>query len=96
MKKMILYQLHHYHIEADQDELNFIGEPNEKWIGVFSSEQMAEVAMNALRQQPGFRKWPHGFRLNELEVDTWNWPEGFVTTDGSGGEDDFDAPLPGS
>jgi hypothetical protein len=50
-----------------------------KLIGVYSSRAAAEVAIDRLRQQPGFRERPDDFHIDEYQVDRDHWVEGFVS-----------------
>lgn len=56
-------------------------EEDVKLIGVFSSQALAERAMEEKKNERGFRDHPHGFLVDELTVDRLQWSEGF------GGED---------
>ena len=48
-----------------------------KFIGVYSSEPLAEAAINRLKVQPGFRKFRNGFAIDHYELDADHWTEGF-------------------
>ncbi len=50
-----------------------------KLIGVYSSREAAEAAIERLRQQPGFRERPDDFHIGGYEIDRDHWVEGFVT-----------------
>lgn len=49
-----------------------------KVIGVYSSEALAEEAMDRARQLPGFADEDDGFTISPIEVDNDQWPRGFV------------------
>lgn len=49
-----------------------------KVIGVYSSRQLAEAAMERTRILPGFADEPDGFTIDEYEIDKDHWPRGFV------------------
>jgi homoserine kinase type II len=48
-----------------------------KLIGVFSSQQLAENAVNSLKTMPGFRDHLDGFHIGEHTLDETKWQEGF-------------------
>lgn len=50
-----------------------------KVIGIYSSERNAEIAVETLREQPGFRDHPRGFSIEEYTLDEDHWSEGFTT-----------------
>ena len=50
-----------------------------KLIGVYSTEELAQAAIERLREQPGFKDYPEGFHIGKNKVDRTNWREGFVT-----------------
>ena len=78
-----VYVLEHLHIlEGDRE--------NVKRIGVYSSREAAEAAINRVCNQPGFRDFPNlinpliddneeGFYIDAYELDKDHWTEGFVT-----------------
>lgn len=51
---------------------------NDKQIGVYTSKEKAEEALERVRAQPGFRDWPTGFFIDECELNKDNWDDGFV------------------
>ena len=69
---MDVFLLHHVH-EFDD------GHEDVKLIGVFSSREKAQLALDAVRQQPGFRDLPAGFEINIQTLDQVSWSEGYVT-----------------
>ena len=51
-----------------------------KLIGVFSTRERAEAAIEARRGKPGFADNPDGFEIASYVVDRDTaWPDGFVT-----------------
>lgn len=48
-----------------------------KVIGIYSSRNAAESAVERLRGKPGFRDHPEGFSIDRYEIDRDCWPEGF-------------------
>ena len=69
---MDLYSLHHVHEFGDGDE-------DVKLIGIYSSKENAEAAIERVRNQPGFREHPGGFQISRCILDKDYWTEGFVT-----------------
>ena len=67
-----VFLLHHVHEFED-------GHEDSKLIGVYSTEQRAQEALQRVRNQPGFRERPEGFVINEFRLDRHGWPEGYVT-----------------
>ena len=70
---MGLFVVQHAHeLEDGEDEV--------KMIGVYSTRENAESAVERLRLQPGFRDTPEGFCIDDYPVDKDHWAEGYVTT----------------
>ncbi len=67
-----VYVLQHVH-EADD------GAEDVKFIGVYSSRDNAQAAIARLCQAPGFSEAPDGFHVDEYQVDTDHWVEGYST-----------------
>lgn len=44
-----------------------------KSIGFFVSLEVAKSAIEKVKDQPGFRDWPEGFRIDEVEMDKIDW-----------------------
>jgi homoserine kinase type II len=51
---------------------------NAKLIGVYSSSEEAQQAVERLADQPGFRDHPDGFQFEPYEINKDHWTEGFV------------------
>ena len=49
-----------------------------KFIGVFSSKQVAESAVWRLKSEAGFAQSQSGFSIDTYEIDRIYWAEGFV------------------
>lgn len=49
-----------------------------KVIGIYSSEALAEAAVQRTRVLPGFADEPDGFTIQRYELDKDHWPRGFV------------------
>ena len=83
---MILYIVEHLHILYDDVE-------DIKFLGVFSTKEKAEKAIQILSKQPGFKDFPkiiddndiendviEGFYITKVVVDEIaEWKEGFTT-----------------
>jgi len=50
-----------------------------KFIGVYSTEQEAKLAVERLKKQPGFFDRPNDFHINEHELNKDHWTEGYAT-----------------
>lgn len=66
-----VYIVHHEHLLDDCDEV--------KLIGVYSSEEMAERAVERCQELPGFREHPDGFHIDAYPRDEDHWTSGFMT-----------------
>ena len=49
-----------------------------KVVGIYSSREMAENALERTRVLPGFAEEPQGFSIETYEIDKDHWPRGFV------------------
>lgn len=56
------------------------GDEDVLFIGVYSSNENAENAVERLKLQPGFCDTGDGFSIDPYTLDQDNWTEGFVTT----------------
>jgi hypothetical protein len=54
---------------ADEDEL---------LIGVYSTEKEANMAIERLKDRPGFADAPSGFQIHPYKINSDGWTEGFV------------------
>jgi hypothetical protein len=59
-------------------ELN--GHDETKFIGVYSTNEMAESAINRLKYKNGFKYHPDAFVITECELNKDSWTEGFAVT----------------
>lgn len=50
---------------------------DEREIGVFSDEKMANDVMDLLKQKDGFDKHPNDFIITEILLNDWQWSSGF-------------------
>lgn len=73
---MKVYVLWHIHtIEDDYGEHD-----DEKLIGIYSTKEKAETAIEGHKDLEGFRDCPSEcFEIDEYEVDQTGWTEGFTT-----------------
>ena len=71
----IVYALYH---EYENNE----GEDEVKEIGLFTTRERAQEAINPLLEKPGFRDHPYGFKIYECRLDAdLAWTEGFISGD---------------
>jgi len=66
-----VFILHHSY-EIDEHE-------ETKLIGVYSTNEQAELAISRLKDKNGFKYKPDAFEISEYELDHDNWTEGFAT-----------------
>ncbi len=50
-----------------------------RWIGTFTTRELAQAAIELCRRQPGFRNWPDSFRIFESPLDVDHCETGFVS-----------------
>jgi len=50
-----------------------------KLIGIYSTRAIAEMAIERLKKQPGFKDLPEYFSIEEYQIDQDNWTEGFAS-----------------
>jgi hypothetical protein len=62
-------------------------EDTELHIGVYSSQEKAQAAIESLCKKPGFMDWPEGFEIHEMKLDRCGWAEGFKSVIGPKPED---------
>jgi len=70
---MIAFLLQHSYELDDCEET--------KIIGIYSSKEHAERAIQRLRSLPGFRNRPDNFHIDGYPVDQDHWTEGYETVD---------------
>lgn len=61
---------HSYELEGSEED---------KLIGVYSTRERAEQAVERKLQYPGFRDHPEGFLIANFTIDKDQWSEGFMT-----------------
>lgn len=54
-------------------------EEDVKIIGIYSTREKAEQAIERLRSQAGFKDCPNSFYIDRYKVDEDHWKEGYVT-----------------
>ncbi len=69
---MEVFLVHHVHEFAD-------GEEDVKLIGVYSTRDEAEHAVDRARVLPGFCDAPNGFNIERYPVDKDAWIDGYIT-----------------
>lgn len=69
---MIVFSLEHVHVFDDESE-------DVKLVGIYSTKEKAQAALERVANQPGFCDFPDGFSIGEIVVDQDHWLEGFVT-----------------
>lgn len=67
-----VYVLQHAHASDD-------GAEDTKFIGVYSSREKAQAAVERLSRAPGFSEAPNGFSIDEYQLDSDQWAEGYVS-----------------
>ncbi len=67
-----VYVLQHVHELENGDE-------DVKFIGVYSSRENAESAIERLIRAPGFCDAPDSFHIDEYALDQDQWVEGYTT-----------------
>lgn len=55
------------------------GHDDLKIIGIFETAAQAHAAIESLRDKEGFRDYPEGFEVSELELGQVGWTEGFIS-----------------
>jgi hypothetical protein len=73
MMTVLFLRRHEYDIPGYDDETK------EKDTGLYSTRKKAEEAILRLRDKPGFRKYPDGFRFSKWPADRDEWEEGFLS-----------------
>lgn len=63
-----------YHVRAKDPDNDDV-----KLIGIFSSQKLAEAAIDSVKHQEGFRDYLDGFLIDEKTIDKVCWSEGFVS-----------------
>ena len=71
-----VFVLQHVHLREG-------GVEDVKFIGVYSSREKADAAVERLSRQPGFSDSPEGFHVDEYRVDQDHWAEGYVVVAGA-------------
>jgi hypothetical protein len=71
-----LFELYHYAIDGDDD---WVWEETGTWIGLYTSRDRAEAAIERLRSEGDFARFPDGFRIFEKRVGQEEWLSGFVS-----------------
>jgi len=72
MERAEVFVVQHVHEFED-------GEEDVKMIGVYSTRQRAQEAVERTRALPGFRDAPDGFHIDRYLLDQDHWTEGYIT-----------------
>jgi hypothetical protein len=67
----VTYDLWHLRYDGRED--------HDKLLGIFSTKEKAEEALDLLRDKPGFRDHPEGFEICDGPIDETSWLEGFAS-----------------
>lgn len=67
-----VYLLMHSYV---QDESDF--EDHSKIVGIYSSRENAQLAIERMQSLPGFSDYPEGFSIDPYKLDEDHWTEGF-------------------
>ena len=70
---MEVFLLQHVHALGDDEE-------DVKVIGIYSTRQRADEAVERMHALPGFKDAPDGFCIDRYHLDEDQWTEGYVTT----------------
>ncbi len=73
-----IYQVWHFRISEIEDFDWDNKKQAPQRLGVYSSEQNAQAAVERLHERPEFAQWPDGFRICECFLDNDSWVDGFV------------------
>lgn len=74
-----IYEVWHFRVGRDDEEDCDDIKQSPQRLGVYSTEENAQMAIGRLKGGPEFANWPNGFRVYERELETDHWEEGFVT-----------------
>ena len=69
-----VFLVHHVRVVSVEDDTEDI-----KLIGVYTSEKLAEDAVERKKKFEGFRDYPDGFDISETPLNIDLWSEGFIT-----------------
>lgn len=76
MERKELYALWHNYELVDDDGPR----DEDKLIGIFSTREKAQKAIEMLRDKEGFRDHPlHYFMIDTMQLDRVGWEDGFTT-----------------
>jgi len=76
---MKVYIVQHSRVFFVQEESENLECEDTKFIGVYSSKQNAQKAVEMSCLLPGFKEYPDRFFVDEYEVDANHWDTGFIT-----------------
>lgn len=79
-----VFLVEHVHILEDEEE-------DVKIIGIYSTREAAQQAIERVRLKKGFRDAPEGFTIDLYWLDQDHWEDGFATVRSRADETDSDA-----
>ena len=82
--KDYVYLLEHSYQQIDGD----YDTTETKTLGIFSSKEEAEKAVEFYKTLPGFKDYTDCFNIDKYELNEKEWTEGFVTIENDGPEGD--------
>lgn len=65
-----VYLLYHIHIDGEDEDA--------KLIGIYTSYELAEEAIERVKDKPGFIDFPEEFSIFSHELNRDGWVDGFV------------------
>jgi hypothetical protein len=74
----VVFELWHFKIGSNDEPDIHDPQQSAKDIGIYSSEATAAAAIERLRDLPGFRNWPNGFRIMRTRLDVDQWRSGLM------------------
>jgi hypothetical protein len=69
-----VYLVQHSYEVGENGEFNEV-----KLIGVYSTQEKAEEAVDRYKEIPGFKNYLNGFHIGKHEINKDNWNEGFIS-----------------
>lgn len=69
-----VYLVWHVRVISEEDETEDL-----KLIGIYTTEKLAEEAVERKKNLEGFRDYPDGFEISENPLDTDLWTSGFIS-----------------
>ncbi|NUF49909.1 DUF7336 domain-containing protein [Gilliamella sp. ESL0250] len=70
MQRLVYFLYHVRYEDADDEDV--------KLIGIYSSHEQAELAIEQLKNKPGFIDYPDDFQITENVLNQDGWVDGFI------------------